>query len=104
MTGDWQTYCTHNVKQRVIKAQPPTTHVDVAVTHACTQRSETKKHELSIAKPMSHSVVPSHSSHNETRRNDAHATTKIRNRNTAAQHPTHYARDTRILHRAYDEP
>jgi hypothetical protein len=69
------------------------------------------KHDQSTANTIPRSATQSHSSHSETQRSDAHATTPIRNRNTAAQHPTHCARDcardkstpkTRIVYRAYD--
>jgi hypothetical protein len=52
------------------------------------QHSETHIHEQPTAKTIPRSAAPSHSSHSETRCNDAHATTQIRNRDTAAQHPT----------------
>ncbi len=88
----------------------PLPHCNAAVTHASTQRSETKNHEQSTAITVPHRAAPSHSSHSETRCSNAHATTPIRNRNTAAHPTTHCARDsagnarpkTRIVPRAYD--
>ncbi len=62
-------------------------------THACTQCSgdtDTGNHPQTIAG----SVARSHSSHSETRCSNGHATTQIRNRNTAAQHSSRCARDS----------
>jgi hypothetical protein len=72
----------------------PLSHCNAAVSHACTQRSETHKHEQSTAETIPRSAAPSHGSPSETRCSDAHATTQIRSCNTAAQHPTHCARDS----------
>jgi hypothetical protein len=72
----------------------PLPHCNAVVAHTCTQHSETQKHEQSTTNTIPRSAAPSHSSHNETRCSDAHATTQSRNRNTVAQHPTHCARDS----------
>ncbi len=72
----------------------PLPHCNAAVAHACTQRTEAHTDEQSTANTIPRSAAPSHSSHSETRCSDAHATIQSRNRNTAAQHPTHCARDS----------
>jgi hypothetical protein len=65
--------------QRSTRATPHAQY-NAAVTHACTQRTETPTHEQSTTDTIPRSAAPSHSSHSETRCSDAHATTQIRNR------------------------
>jgi hypothetical protein len=83
--------------------QPPTTHAQRSTdlplqrsgntrVHAAQRDAHT--HEQSTAERNPRSASPSRTSHSETRCSNAHATTHIRNRDTAVQHPTHCARDS----------
>jgi hypothetical protein len=58
------------------------------------KHSETHIHDQSTAETIPRSAAPSYSSHSETRCSNAHATTQIRNRNTAAKHRTHCGQDS----------
>jgi hypothetical protein len=95
---------------------PPTTHTQhrspTAITHACTQRSETHKHEQSTADTVPRSVVHSHSSHSE-RRGAATHTRRHKSAIAILRHstlltaldtaPAMHAQDAHsTVHRAYD--